>query len=376
MGRTPLAGIAWQGLHYLEGFRRLGYEVSYVEDTGDWPYDPVQNTVTGDCSYAVDFIARMLDWCGLPGCWCYRAGSQNHRLYGLTDSQLTTLWRETDILVNLTGSTILREEHLRVPVRLYIETDPVTPQIQVAQGNEFTINLLAAHTHHFTYGENFGAPDCGVPIARFQYHPTRPPIILDWWPVQPPAAARFTTIANWKQTQKDIEWNGQKYTWSKHAEFVKFLDLPRRSGLAIELALVGGNADERQELTEAGWRIVEALPLSLDLSSYRDYIGRARGEFTVAKDQNIRLRSGWFSDRSATFLAAGRPVVTQDTGFGNILPTGRGLFAFQTMDDILVALRQIEADYAGHCRAARAVAAEHFAAERVLGDLLRRCGVR
>jgi hypothetical protein len=264
-----------------------------------------------------------------------------------------------------------------VPVRLYIETDPVAPQIQVAQGNEFTINLLAAHTHHFTYGENLGAPDCGVPITGFQYHSTRPPIILDWWPVQSPAAtARFTTIANWKQAQKDIEWNGQKYTWSKHAEFVKFLDLPRRSGLAFELALAGGNADERQRLTEAGWRIVEALPLSLDISSYRDYIRCARGEFTVAKDQNIRLRSGWFSDRSATFLAAGRPVVTQDTGFGNILPTGRGLFAFQTMDDILVALRQIEADYAGHCRAARSVAAEHFAAERVLGDLLRRCGVR
>jgi len=107
---------------------------------------------------------------------------------------------------------------------------------------------------------------------------------------------------------------------------VKFLELPRRSGLAIELALVGGNADERQELTEAGWRIVEALPLSLDLSSYRDYIGRARGEFTVAKDQNIRLRSGWFSDRTACYLASGRPVITQETGFSNVLPTGKGLF--------------------------------------------------
>jgi hypothetical protein len=375
MGRTPLAGVAWQALHYLEGFRRLGYDVWYVEDTGDWPYDPVQNTVTGDCRYAVEFIARMLGWCGLPGRWAYRAGSENGRLYGLAEPDLAALWQSASVLINLTGSTRLGGPQLGVPVRVYLETDPVAPQIQVAQGNQSTIDLLAAHTHHFTYGENFGAPDCRVPVVRFAYRPTRPPVILEWWAAAaaPAATSRFTTIANWKQTGKDIEWQGERYSWSKHEEFLKFLDLPRRTRQPLELALTTDDRAAVQLLESHGWRVRNALAISRDLRPYQDYIRQARGEFTVAKDQNVRLRSGWFSDRSACFLAAGRPVVTQDTGFGHALPTGRGLFAFRTRDEAAAALEAIGADYAGHAQAARRLAAEYFASERVLGELLQQC---
>jgi len=375
MGRTPLAGVAWQALQYLEGFRRLDYDVWYVEDTGDWPYNPVQNTVTGDCRYAVEFIARMLAWCGLPGRWAYRAGSENGRLHGLSEPDLAALWQSTSLLINLTGSTRLNGPQLGVPVRVYLETDPVAPQIQVAQGNQSTIDLLAAHTHHFTYGENFGAPDCRVPVVRFTYRPTRPPVILDWWATvaTPAATSRFTTIANWKQTGKDIEWQGERYSWSKHEEFLKFLDLPRRTRQPLELALSTEDRAAVQLLESHGWHVRDALAISKDITPYRDYIRQARGEFTVAKDQNVRLRSGWFSDRSACFLAAGRPVVTQDTGFGSVLPTGRGLFAFRTPDEAAAALETIGADYAGHAQAARQLAAECFASERVLGDLLRQC---
>jgi hypothetical protein len=376
MGRTPFAGVAWQVLHYLEGFRRLGYDVYYVEDTGDWPYDPEQNTVTGDPRYTVQYVHRQMAWAGMPERWAYRAESQNGRYHGLPEEQVNGLFERADVLVNLTGATVLRAEHLRVPVRIYLETDPVLPQIEVAQGRSFTIELLDVHTHHFTYGENLGAPDCGVPVGRYRYFPTRQPIVLDWWSAPAPQAkACWTTIASWEQQGKDVEWQGETYYWSKHLEFLKLLDLPKRSGQPLELALARCDAKALRLLKSHGWRTRDALALSKEDLPYRDFFFASRGEFTVAKDQNVRLRSGWFSDRSACYLACGRPVVTQDTGFGNVLPTGRGLFAFRTMDDVLAAFDAVASDYDGHCRAAREIAADCFAAEKVLGRLLADAGL-
>jgi hypothetical protein len=375
-GRTPLAGVAWQLLHHLEGLRRLGCDVYYVEDTGVWPWDPEQNTIASDPGYTVGYLADLLARFGFGERWAYRAESQGGRVYGVPESCVRDLLRRADALVNLTGATVLRQEHLSVPVRIYLETDPVLPQIEVAQGRRFTIDLLAAHTHHFSYGENFGAADCGVPVERFRYLPTRQPVVLDWWQAGPPPAdARFTTVSSWKQSGRDFEWRGENYTWSKHHEFLKFLDLPRRSGRAFELALACDDAPTLALLRGHGWRVRDALRLSLRIGPYREYLCASRGEFSVAKDQNIRLRSGWFSDRSACYLAAGRPVLTQDTGFGNVLPTGRGLFAFRAMEDVLTALDAITHDYEGQCRAAREIAAEYFAAEKVLGRLMVQAGL-
>ncbi len=388
MGASPFAGVAWQVLHHIEGFRRLGFDVYYVEDTGTWPYDPARNAVTGDSDYAVNYIASMMNWCGLSDRWAYRSTAQAGRVYGLSAARFDQVLAEAEILVNLTASTVLREQHLGIPIRVYLETDPVLPQIKVAQGDAKTIGILASHTHHFTYGENFGAPDCGVPLVRFHYVPTRPPVVTEWWTrdgqpdqVTAPAsdpdnwAADFTTIASWAQNGKDFLWQGQLYTWSKHREFLKFLDLPLLTPQTFELALARVPADAREALLSHGWRVRDALTLSRDIGPYRDYIMESRGEFTVAKDQNVRMRSGWFSDRSACYLAAGRPVVTQDTGFGNILPTGEGLFAFNTMDQILAAFDAIRSDYSRHSRAARAIAQEYFRAETVLSRLLADLGL-
>jgi len=375
MGRTPFAGVAWQVLQYLEGLRRLGHDVYYVEDTETWPYDAEQNTVTDDCGYTLRYIARLMTWWGEPDRWAYRSGVDG-QTFGLSQTQVSDVLGSADALINLTGATVLREEHCRVPIRIYLETDPVLPQVEVAQGRQFTIELLRAHTHHFTFGENLGAADCGVPLGPFEYQPTRQPIILDWWPdPEPTTGSAFTTVANWRQSSKDLEWNGEKYSWSKHHEFLKFIDLPKRTNVPIELALACEDAAALRLLAAHSWRIVDAIPLSRDILPYRDYILGSRGEFTVAKDQNIRLRSGWFSDRSACYLAAGKPVITQDTGFGNILPTGQGLFAFRTIDDILRALDRATADYQGQARAAKEIVAEFFAAERVLASLLERAGL-
>jgi hypothetical protein len=380
MGRSPFAGVAWQVLHYLEGFRRLGHEVSYVEDTGDWPYDPEQDTVTDDPRYTVEYIARLMAWCGLPDRWAYRAAAQGGRTYGLSELDVTRLFERADALVNLTGTTVLRDEHLHVPVRIYLETDPVLPQIEVAQGHQFTFDLLGAHTHHFTFGENLGASDCPIPVGDFDYLPTRQPIVLDWWASAEesrpkPTGKRFTTVSGWKQSGKDVEWNGETYVWSKHREFLRFIDLPRLAKRPFEVALANADAEAIRMLESHGWRVVDAIALSTDILPYRSYVVGARGEFTVAKEQYTRSRSGWFSDRSASYLAAGRPVITQETGFSKFLPTGRGLFGFKTMEDILVAVEAIEGDYENHCRGARETAADFFAAEKVISNMLDRAGL-
>jgi hypothetical protein len=376
MGRIPYAGVAWQVLHYLEGFRRLGCEVYYVEDTGHWVHDSQR---------AVDYVARLMAWLGLPDRWAYRAADQGGRIFGLSESELARLFQQADALVSLSSPGLPREEHLSIPIRVYLETDPVAPQIQVAQGDRWTIDLLAAHTHHFTFAENLGAPDCGVPLGHFEYQPTRQPVVLDWWTPEigdvgngrhrPSASDRFTTISSWQQSGRDLEWQGETYTWSKHLEFLKLIDLPRRTEQQLELALACDVQEVLHMLRSHGWRTVDALPLSSDIFLYRQYIVDSHGEFTVAKDQYARPRSGWFSDRSACYLAAGKPVVTQDTGFDNLLPTGRGLFAFRTVEDILAAFDEIRADYDAHARAAREIASECFAAEKVVGSLLERAGL-
>jgi hypothetical protein len=390
MGRMPVAGVTWQFLQYLEGFRRLGFATYYVEDTGEWPYDPDRNTISDDPSYAVRSIGELMRRYGFADHWAYRA--VDGRVYGLSADELDGLLARADALVNVTGATVLREEHRRVPVRIYLETDPVLPQIEVAKGNPFYLDMLGAHTHHFTYGENIGQPDCGVPVtARFPYRPTRPPVVLEWWsePAVAPGPA-FTTVASWRQAGKDVEWRGETYTWSKHHEFLKIIDLPRRTPQPLELALAirgqpgpsDGWVPRDQEdaeavrlLTAHGWRVTNAMPLSREIAPYRDYIRGSRGELTVAKDQNVRLRSGWFSDRSACYLAAGRPVITQDTAFGKLVPTGAGLFAFRGLEDALAALDAVNADYAAHAAAARETAAGYFRAETVLAKLVEDCGL-
>jgi hypothetical protein len=380
MGRTPFAGVAWQVLHYLEGLRRLGCEVHYVEDTGEWPYDPERNTVTDDPRYTLAYIRRLLEWVGLSDRWAYVApGGEPH---GPAAQDLPGLYAQADALINLTGATVLHDEQLAVPLRLYVETDPVLPQIEIALGRPFTRELLDAHTHHFTYGENLGAADCAVPVAGlgFEYLPTRQPVVLDWWE-QPANGApreqlRFTTVASWRQTGKDIEWKGETYYWSKDREFLKLLDLPGRVASGLELALsYDGDEKVPARLRAHGWAVTDGFGMSREIGPYRDYVRGSPAEFTVAKDQNVRLRSGWFSDRTACYLAAGRPAVTQDTAFGNALPVGEGLLAFTTLDEAVAAIEAIESDYSRHARAASELAREHFAAERVLGRMLAAVGL-
>lgn len=375
MGRCPFGGQTWLSLNWVRGFHRLGHDVWYVEDDVVWPYDPVKDTVTDDCSYAINHIASCMRGIGLPDKWAFRFAGRRGACWGLSEEQLEELYRSCDVLFSF-GSTDLREEHLAVPLRVYIESDPVTSQLRLANGDDHTRAAFQKQSVIFTYGENYGAPDCGVPLNGITYGKTRQPVDLDLWPyAYHPGARYFTTIGNYRQTGNDVTFNGQVYRWSKHYEWEKFLDLPRHTTQPFELAVFPDDPADRERLCAHGWKLVSPFQMSLDVfGGYPAYIRKSRAEFTVAKDQNVRLRSGWFSERDACYLASGKPVVAQDTGFGNILPTGEGLFACSTMDEALEAIAAINTDYRRHCEAARSIAEEYFETAKVAACLLNQIG--
>jgi hypothetical protein len=372
----PLAGVTYQFLHYLIALRRLGYDPYYIEDSGRWVYDPALNDLSPNATPNIEAVAPVLEAHGFGNRWAFRGSYPDGRCYGMTEAQILTLYREADAFLNVTGAQEIREEHLQCRRRIYVESDPFASQVQVANNHQPTIAALEAHDTHFTFGENIGNADCTVPVERFRWLPTRQPVVIDLWQHSngAAAAAPYTTITTWHNKGKDVDYKGERYYWTKDREFERFLDLPRRRPVPFELA-VGVPDDVRQRLGENGWRHRLSIDLSASVTRYREYIQRSHGEFTVARDQYVRPRTGWFSDRSACYLAAGRPVITEDTGFGKFIRTGRGLFAFTTMDDILAAVDAIESDYEGHCRAAREIAESHFAAERVVESLMSRAGL-
>ncbi len=314
---------------------------------------------------------------GLPNRWAFRLSDRKGACWGMSEQELDGLYRSCDALLNVVGATDLREGHLAAPFRVYVETDPVIAELRLANGDEHTRIAFANHHAIATYGENYGAPDCGVPLNGMAYRKTRQPVDLDLWPmVYDPRARFFTTIGNYRHIGSDVEYRGEIYRWSKHHEWEKFIDLPRRTPQPFELAMMHADAADQECLRTHGWRLVSPLRMSLDIfGDYPAYFRRSRAEFTVAKDQNVRLRSGWFSERDACYLACGKPVVAQDTGFSNVLPTGEGLFAFTTMDEALAAIDAINSNYRRHCEAARAIAEEYFDARTVTARLITDIGL-
>jgi hypothetical protein len=378
MARCPFGGQTWLYINWLRGLAKHGHEVWYVEDDATWPYDPRANAVVDDPSYGAAYLDRVTREIGLPGKWAYRAlfrGTEES--YGLSAPALRDLYRRCDAILNICGATVLNEDHALAPRRVYVETDPVTNQLELASGKQKTRDVLLAHDQIVTYGENYGAPDCGVPLGGLSYLKTRQPVDLELWPaVHDPSCRPYTTIGNFKQSGHDVVWNGETYHWSKHHEFVKFLDLPRRRPeVQFHLFLNVDDPADRKLLEDHGFSLESPLERSLDPWKYQELFRRSRAEWTVAKDQNVRLRSGWFSERDACYLASGKPVIAQSTGFENVLPTGEGLFAFRTLDDVLAAVDRIESDYPRASRAAREIAAEYLEAGKVAGRFLEDLGL-
>lgn len=375
MTRHPYGGVVWQTLHYLLGLQRLGYDVVYLETHGQNPSAFTPTAGDDGSAQACAFLQAALDRHGLGQRWAYRPVHADAAWRGRLDGS-RALARAAAVL-NLHGATapgLVEEAAGRL---VYVETDPVAVQVQLWEGREETRAYLAEHSVLFTFAEAYGSDSCGLPSSSgFTFLPTRQPVVLDLWDGHDLAdSGAYTTIGNWRQRGRDITFCGDVYTWSKHHEFLKIADLPRRSTARFKLAVASCPPADRAFMKEQGWHLIDALGRSRDADRYRRFVQSSRGELTVAKDQNVRLRTGWFSDRSASYLAAGRPVVTQDTGFGDVIPTGAGLHTFTCVDEAAAAIEEIEGDYDQHRAAARRIAREHFAHDVVLRPLLAEVGL-
>ena len=379
MGSCPIAGVIWQHVHYIVGLQRLGHDVYYIEDSARLPYNPETFEVNNEFDYAALLLERLAREFEFKNRWAFCARYlRGQPTAGLSLNRVRQLYREADAILNICGAQEFNDDLLASDRIIYVESDPGVEQIRIDKGVRSTIDYLRRHRALFSFGENVGTESFPVPTHNMKWLPTRQPVVTDLWKTNraPSRAAVFTSVANWSTSGlKDITWRGEKYLWSKSREFLRFLAAPKRAGETFELATNIPDAKTRAKFLRNGWRFHSPLQLSVDYWLYRDYVRRSRGEFTVAKDQYVRLNTGWFSDRSACYLAAGRPVIIQQSGFTQHYGNDGGLFAFSSIKEIVEAVKAINADYAKHSRAAREVAREIFEAEKVLASLLDRAGV-
>ena len=379
MGSCPIAGVIWQHIHYIVGLQKLGHEVFYLEDSARLPYNPDTFEVTNDLGYAAKILEHLAAEFDFKGRWSFCARYlPGNPTAGLQLKKIRTLYRGADAILNVCGTQEFNEDLLTSDRILYLESDPGVEQIKVDQRVKSTIKYLRRHHALFTFGENVGAEDFPVPTHGLKWLSTRQPIVTDLWKTnrRPLPAAVFTSVANWSTSGlKDIAWRGEKYLWSKSREFLRFVAAPKKSRELFELATDIKDERTRATFERNGWRFRAPHELSANYRLYRNYLRRSKGEFTVAKDQYVRLDTGWFSDRSGCYLAAGRPVIIQETGFTKIFGKHDGLFAFKSLGEIAEAVKMINTDYSRHSRGAREIAREFFEAEKVLRSLLERAGI-
>jgi hypothetical protein len=371
-GQLPLAGVALHYLQYCLGLRDLGVDVFYLEDNEAWPYHPWDNEPDREAKYTVPWLTEMFEAFDLP--WAYRDPLGAY--HGSSAAEVHARCADAGLLLNVSGGHEPVDHHRAARVLAYVDTDPGFVQVNAARGDARTRAWLQAHDVRFTFAERIGEPGCRVPSAGLEWKPTRQPVHMPFWAeVSGDPGEPYTTVMNWR-AYKSTEWQGEAWG-QKDAEFPVVAGLPRSTGVEAELAL-GGDDAPREELAAAGWRLCDPRVPTRTIWTFRDYIGRSRGEITVAKQAYVRSAGGWFSERSANYLAAGRPVIAQDTGWAEVLSingNAEGLLPFRTAEEAEAAVRTVEADPAAHGRAARALAERHFAAPRVLERLLSDAGV-
>jgi hypothetical protein len=373
----PVGGVAWDYGQYALGLERLGFEVYYLEDTGWMTYDPRTGQYSEDCSYALGFLPRALGTLSPTLAKRWRFRHMDGRCFGVSDEEFVDVLHTAELFLNVSGGTLLREEYLSTKRKVLIDTDPGWNHFRNyprwdANPNWYGSFGYRAHDWFFTYAERIGRPGCLLPALGLHWQPTRPPVVLDCWKAQPPGET-WTTVMTWKNFQETIQHEGVRYG-TKEMEFEKIQALPREVSARFEVA-VGGSDAPVEQWRALGWSVLPSESISGDTNAYRSYVQQSRGEFSVAKNVYVATGSGWFSCRSVCYLAAGLPVVVQDTGFSEILPTGDGLLAFTNLSEAGRAIKWIENNYLSHQQAAREVAATCFASDVVLGGLLGRIGL-
>ncbi len=371
-----LGGVTWDYLQYLLGFRALGHDVWYLEDSGTWPYDPVQQTYAADSTANTTYVGSVMAGFGLGDRWVYRNGTTGF-FHGAGERAARDLIKHSDLLVNVSSAGWLRDYEFGVRHRMFIDTDPMFTQVHLLDPkNADYFARVRAHDSHFTFGLNLGRPDCLVPETGIRWKPTVQPIALDQWPAPEDGGLdRFTTVMNWS-SYPPVQWQGQTYG-QKNLEFEKFKTLPKHTPQPLEIAMDRGIGAERptEELRGLGWTVLEPIDVLPDHRRYREFLRTSKAEWSVAKHGYVAARTGWFSGRTACYLALGRPAVVQETGWSEYLPAGDGLLTFSTLEGAANAIADINNHYAEHQAAARALARQFFDAEKVCADLLVQAGM-
>jgi hypothetical protein len=372
VGQYPFGGVIWDYLQYLLGFRSLGHQVLYLEDSGAWPYDPLAGTITDDCSFALQSLRKIFTDFDMAESWVYRNGADG-KFHGAGEKVAREWLRHGDLLVNVSSAGWLRDYDLRVGHRMFIDGDPMFCQIGLLDGsNPLYAGRLRDHDSHFTFGLSVGQPECPVPVDGITWRPTVQPIAIDQWPVTPVSSdAPWTTVMNWASYKPKV-WEGRTYG-QKNLEFNRFRNLPSKTNVPLRLAMGLGVDGQRpaQELRQLGWDLVEPQEVVPDHRAYHSFLTNSRGEWSVAKHGYVEGKTGWFSCRTACYLAAGRPAVVQETGWSRHLPSGRGVLPFTTVEEAAEGLGKVTRNYSEHSKAAREIALEFFDAKKVCQGLLR-----
>lgn len=364
--RGPLGGMAWHTLQYLMGLVHLGHDVYFVEDSDDYPscYDPERGITDTDPTYGLQFATRTFERIGLGDRWAYY-DAHTSRWVGPCADRILEICATGDFLLNLDGINPLRPWLSNIPVRVLLDGDPVFTQLRHLT-DPAARNLAKQHTAFLSCAENIDLNRATIPDDGLPWQATRHPIFLDAWPVTPgPAQGKFTTVMQW-ESYPAREYGGVRYGM-KSDSFGPYMELPKRAGRILELA-VSGSSTPGELLDSKGWVVRE--PPTRDPWTYQHYIQQSKAEFSIAKHGFVISRSGLFSERSACYLASGRPVVIQDTGFSDWLPTGAGVIPFNTLEEALAGIEEINSRYEFHCQAARAIAEEYFDARKVLPRLI------
>jgi hypothetical protein len=366
IGRSVTGGQAWANLHYLLGLRALGHDVYYLEDVGDWSetYDWQSQCNTSALDHPARFINDSLAPFGFGQRWTFRT-TDDARGIPLTDYD--ELCRTADLLL-IRGVPMLswRDEYSRPRRRAFIDVDPGFTQLRLLNGEPALAETVARCETLFTYATAIGRAECLIPDAGRTWLPTVPPIDPAAWPASPaPSDTAFSTIVRWRGVH-DVELGGLRYG-QRDREFPKFFDLPRLTGERFRVALLG---EGRDSLERHGWEVVDGGEATSTITSYRDFILQSKAEFGIAKQCYVEMRSGWISDRSVSYLAAGRPVVVQDTGVGDEYRAGQGFVTYRTPDEAVAAVADVSANYQSCARQATALVREHFDAQRVLEQVL------
>jgi hypothetical protein len=374
LAQKPMhGGHTWVLLQYLLGFRRLGWDVLFLDRLDpETCIDAAGHPCPLDRSLNLYYLLNIMEHFGLHDAYALVC-NHGQRFIGLSRQQTLERVGRSAFLLNVMGFCDDEELLGTAPRRVFLDIDPGFGQMWRELGLH---DPFRGHDDFVTIGENIGQLDCAIPTCGLRWITTPQPVVLDHWPVTPARGDCFTTIAAWRGSNGPIEYGGKTYGLRVH-EFRRFVALPRltRGRFQLALDIHPSDTNDMALLDANGWQRVDPRDVAGNVWDYRTYIQGSKAEFMVAKEIYVRARSGWFSDRSICYLASGRPVLAQDTGFTHRYPTGEGLLAFATLDDAVSGTEALERDYAHHARTARTIAEEYFDSNRVLGRLLAKLGV-